>query len=215
MPSVQHRLLYPRRPGRPRKDPFDRRGHHARPELDVDVPLLVTQKFREGLPDARTTAHMLAFRDVLVRKQDPREARVVEFSLQGDHYHMIVEAPGGREGLSTTLRRLHRALTAEWNAIWVRSGGVFASYDEVPLNCARQASHATAYVLWNAYKHKRRGLAPDPASSARWSHAWTTRYDGDSTLLQPVFTPTTKILREAHRRFPVDTRIPPRRLRAA
>jgi hypothetical protein len=46
---VQHRLPVPKRPGRPRKDPLDRRGHHGRPELDPRVPLLITQKFVAGV----------------------------------------------------------------------------------------------------------------------------------------------------------------------
>jgi hypothetical protein len=47
--------------------------------------------------------------DVLLRKQDPAGFRAVEYSLQGNHYHLIVEVPGGREGLARGLRGFHGA----------------------------------------------------------------------------------------------------------
>jgi hypothetical protein len=106
---VQHRLPPPKRPGRPRKDPFDRRGHHGRPELDPRVPLLITQKFVAGAPYARTMEHLVVFEDALLRKQDPAGFRGVEYSLQSNHYHPIVEVPWEREGLVAALRGFHGA----------------------------------------------------------------------------------------------------------
>jgi hypothetical protein len=118
---VQHHLLFPKRPGRPRKDPFDRRGLHG------------------------------------------------------------------------------------------RQGGMFASYDEGPLGNARRAANAVRYVLWNARHHRARGSAPDRASSARWSGAWTTPMIPSGARLAPVFSAETYIiLREAMRRFPLE-RCRPRR----
>jgi hypothetical protein len=210
---VQHRLLFPKRPGRPRKDPFDRRGHHGRPELDPRVPLLITQKFVAGSPYARTMEHLVVFEDVLLRKQDPEGFRVVEYSLQGNHYHLIVEVPGGREGLARALRSFHGALTKSWNRLSGRQGGMFASYDEAPLGHARRAANAVRYVLWNAYHHRVAGSAPDRASSARWSGAWTTPMSPSGARLAPVFPGETYILREAMRRFPLQRCRPPRGLR--
>ena len=107
---VQHRLMFPKRPGRPRKDPFDRRGHHGRPELDPRVPLLITQKFVAGSPYARTVEHLLAgVRGRAVAQAGPGGVWVVEYSLQGNHDHLSVEAPGGREGLTRALRGIHGA----------------------------------------------------------------------------------------------------------
>jgi hypothetical protein len=64
---------------------------------------------------------------------------------------------------------------------------MFASYDEAPLGNARRAANAVRYVLWNAYHHRARGSAPDRASSARWSGAWTTPMSPSGVRLAPVF----------------------------
>jgi hypothetical protein len=134
---IQHRPLFPKRPGRPRKDPLDRCGHHGRPGLDPRVPLLITQKFVAGTPYARTMEHLVVFEDVLLRKQDPAGPRVVEYSLQGNQYHLIVEVPGGREGLARGMRSFHGTLAKSWNQLSGRRSGMFASNDEAPLGNAR------------------------------------------------------------------------------
>jgi hypothetical protein len=73
------------------------------------VPLLITQKFVAGAPYARTMEHLVVFEDALLHTQDPAGFRVVEYSLQSNHYHAIVEVPGEREGLVAALRGLHGA----------------------------------------------------------------------------------------------------------
>ncbi len=206
--SVQRRMTFPRRPGRPRLDPFDRRGHHKRPALDTRVPLMITQKFRADVPNARTIVHLAAFEELLMRKQDPDLFRVIEYTLQRDHYHLIVEVPGGREGLARAMRGFHGGLTKSWNALWRRRGGLFGSYDECPLTNARMASNMVRYVLWNGWHHDICGIGADKASSARWSEAWTQPFPVPAIGLPLTYSAQTHILREAYRRFPLDPACP-------
>ena len=200
----QHRLLFPRRPGRPRKDPADRRGHHARCAVDPRQPLLLTLKFAPGVPHARTYEAHAVFEDVLRDKIHPERLRVVEYTLQGDHYHLIVEAPEGRPGLARALQGLHGSLTRRWNRLWRRSGALVGDYDERVLDNDVRAANAVRYVLFNACHHEVWGVDPDPASSARWSSAWSRPLaPRDRTPFpSPLFLPGTRILREAYRCFP-------------
>ena len=175
--TIQHRLLFPRRPGRPRKDPADRKGHHARGELDPRLPLMLTLKFAPDVPCARTWKALSVFEDVLRSKVDPERFRVVEYTLQQDHYHLIVEAPGGRPGLAGALQSFHGSLTRRWNRLWRRSGAIVGDYYEQPMSNDRRAANAVGYVLFNGCHHRVWGTDPDPASSARWSDAWSRPLD--------------------------------------
>jgi hypothetical protein len=101
--------------------------------------------------------------------------RLIHFSVQRDHIHLIVEArhttalSRGVQGLSV---RIARAL----NRMMHRRGKVFADrFHHRPLKSPRQVRNALSYVLCNARKH---GLAPrkhewlDPYSSARAFDGW-------------------------------------------
>ena len=134
---------------------------------------------------------------------------MIEYTLQRDHYHLIVEVPGGREGLASAMRSFHGALTKSWNALWRRRGGLFDSYDECPLTNAPMASNMVRYVLWNGWHHDICGIGADQASSARWSEVWTAPFPVPAIGLRPTYSPLTTILREAYRRFPLDPAYPP------
>ena len=103
---------------------------------------------------------------------------MVEFSIQRDHAHLIVEAAGkpalGR-GMKSVGARFARAV----NRVFERSGPVlYGRYHLHLLKTPREVRNALAYVLLNARKHfrKRRGVAPpvlvDEASSGRWFDGW-------------------------------------------
>src|SRR5204862_4207404 len=97
--------------------------------------------------------------------------RVVHFSVQGNHLHLLVEAEGagslshGMQGLTI---RLARAI----NRAAGRSGKVFADrYHAHVLRTPTEAANALRYVLQNFRHHLREDVAPtgiDPCSSAAW-----------------------------------------------
>ena len=166
-----------RRDGAGRK-PGDRPAvrHLSRTYFRRPLPAHVTLRL---LPD------LISLRDVrLVRELERSFAvgcerpgfRLVHYSLQGNHAHLIIEAQDratlGR-GMMSIASRLARAV----NRIGSRSGEVLADrYHVRMLATPREVHRALRYVLLNAKKHskdraKARPLV-DPASSARWFEGW-------------------------------------------
>jgi REP element-mobilizing transposase RayT len=93
--------------------------------------------------------------------------RVLQFSVQGDHVHLIVEASGksalsrGMQGLAIRVARQVNRLVSRRGKLWA---GRFFARD---LASPRAVKNALAYVLNNFRKHASRGAARiDPYSSA-------------------------------------------------
>ena len=105
--------------------------------------------------------------------------RLVHYSLQGNHAHLIVEAQDqialGR-GMIAIGARLARAV----NRIAGRTGQVVAErYHHRLLATPKEVHRALRYVLLNARRHAVKARATvartvrlDPASSARWFDGW-------------------------------------------
>jgi REP element-mobilizing transposase RayT len=108
-----------------------------------------------------------------------RRFRLVHYSIQGDHVHLIVEAGSARDlacGMKSIAARFARAV----NRVFHRAGRVLADRCHVHvLKAPREVRNAIAYVLLNARRHlvKAGRMLPrlgsiDPASSGRWFDGW-------------------------------------------
>ena len=102
--------------------------------------------------------------------------RLVHYSIQNDHLHLVVEADDRRalsRGMKGLLVRAARAL----NRLWRRRGPVFGDrYHLHVLRSPREAHHALAYVLNNARKHVRHighVAYSDVTSSGESFDGWT------------------------------------------
>lgn len=101
--------------------------------------------------------------------------RLVHFSVQGNHIHMIVEAPDAA-ALARAMKGLEVRMARALNAAMRRRGAVFADrYHSVVLDSPRRASNAVRYVLENWHIHAAREgrAAPcgiDPYCSTAFSH---------------------------------------------
>jgi REP element-mobilizing transposase RayT len=129
------------RPARPR--PGVRRGapHRARPAHDSHHPVHVTMRGRRRLPSLRSQTVFLGIRRALAKT--PREwFRVVHFSVQTDHIHLIVEADD-RVALSRGMAGLSIRLARAINRVAGRSGNVFT--DRYRARFLRHAKSATAW----------------------------------------------------------------------
>jgi len=97
--------------------------------------------------------------------------RVVHFSVQGNHLHLLVEAEGA-ESLSRGMQGLSVRIARAVNRVAGRRGKVFADrYHAHVLRSPREAANALRYVLENFRHHLRADVAPtgiDPCSSAIW-----------------------------------------------
>ena len=165
---------------------FRREGpaHRARErKLSGREPAHVTLRTVGGLVNLRAKAVFEAVKGLLRAAQERFGYRVIQFSLQRNHLHLIVEAADwvslsrGSKGLAVRLARMI-------NARMGRRGRVFAHrYDAHVLRRPLEVRNALVYVLNNAKKHAREaGIAVprgwlDPFSSAPTFDGWADRRD--------------------------------------
>jgi REP element-mobilizing transposase RayT len=179
------------RPGAGRKPSGAKAGasHARRPELDPAHPLHVTLRVVRGIGWLRKAKAYRAIRCALRTVLEHHvQFRIVHFSLQGDHVHLICEA-SGKEALATGMRsfeiaaakHLHRELTPRGQRR--RRGKVFADrYHVEVLGSIAQTRNALSYVLnnWRKHRQDRRtaglfGGRIDPYSSGVYFLDWKER----------------------------------------
>jgi putative transposase len=116
--------------------------------------------------------------------------RIIEFSVQNDHVHLIAEAVDGLT-LSSGVRGLAIRLARAVNRALGRRGRVWAErYHARALTTPRAVRHALVYVLMNFRKHLRAVTGIDPCSSAAWFTGWRTSV-APSVGPPPVARPRT------------------------
>jgi hypothetical protein len=102
-----------------------------------------------------------------------RDFRVVHFSIQSNHLHLIVEA-NDKDALSRGMQGLTVRLARAVNRALGGRGTVFADrYHAHELKSPRETRAALLYVLQNWAKHGPGGTY-DPCSSAVWFDGWST-----------------------------------------
>ena len=147
--------------------------HRARPAHNHAHPVHVTLRMRGGLPSLRHEGlfgHLRAAIHDASRSPTVGDAfRVVEFSIQNDHAHFIIEARD-KDTLSRGLRGLAIRLARAFNrAVGVRGQVWGDRYHARDLKTPRAVRNALVYVLMNAKKHGARTVnGVDAFSSAPW-----------------------------------------------
>jgi hypothetical protein len=98
--------------------------------------------------------------------------RIVHFSIQSNHLHLIVEAHDER-ALSLGMQSLGHRMAHGVHRAMGMGGRVFADrYHAHALLTPREVRAALVYVLQNWAKHGDGGRF-DPCSSARWFDGWS------------------------------------------
>ena len=98
--------------------------------------------------------------------------RILEFSVQRDHLHLIVEAEDGG-ALSRGVQGLAIRLAKAVNRALGRRGHVWEDrYHVRALSTPREVRNALVYVLQNWRKHMPGVRGFDPCSSAVWFRGW-------------------------------------------
>jgi REP element-mobilizing transposase RayT len=99
------------------------------------------------------------------------EYRIVEFSIQGNHVHLLVEAED-RDVLRSGSQGLAIRLARAFNRVFERSGKVWAQrHDRRAIRSPRQLRNVLVYILQNHRKHlpgRDTAVSLDPCSSAFW-----------------------------------------------
>ena len=101
-----------------------------------------------------------------------RGFRVVQFSVQENHAHLIIEADdastftNGVRGLTIRVARAVNRALGRRGAVWGDR------YHARALTTPRAVRHALVYVLMNRRKHRTEAAPVDPCSSAPWFRGW-------------------------------------------
>lgn len=142
--------------------------HVLRPGQSARHPVHLTTRVRAGLPSLRRSdMHGLVF-DTLRAGADRFGFRLIEFSVQSNHFHLLVEVPD-REALTRGAKGLLVRLAKQLNKWWGRKGQVFPDrFHARALRSPREVRRALAYVLHNARRHGAFGSGIDPHSSGAW-----------------------------------------------
>ena len=153
---------------------------------------MVTLRVVEGIPSLRQRRFVAEIRKSFACACERSSFRIVHYSIQRDHLHLIVEADDqvalGR-GMNSISARVARVV----NRTFRRRGRVLAGrYHVRLLTSLRQVRNALQYVLLNSRKHwkVRTGEAPpvrlDEASSGQWFDGWLGGSRGERTGAREV-----------------------------
>jgi len=128
---------------------------------------------RAGLPSLRDATVFTAVRRALAASSTG-EFRLLHFSVQADHLHLLVEADShsvftrGCQGLATRVAKAVNRLLRRRGAVWADR------YHARDLATPSEIRRALGYVLQNWRKHLPGARGLDPRSSAAWFSGWRT-----------------------------------------
>jgi REP element-mobilizing transposase RayT len=135
--------------------------HEVRAPLASRFPVHVTLRTVDGLSGLRSRACFRAISNAFRLARSRQTIRLTEFSVQGNHLHLIVEAADA-ERLSRGMQGLGISIAKRLNALLGRSGPVFADrYHAHILKTPTEVAYAVAYVRGNFAVHAaRQGAQP-------------------------------------------------------
>ena len=165
--------------GRPRGN---RVSHAARPRFGRVTPVHVTLRMRNHVWNLRSGRAFRRIRAAFEKARGRFGARLVEFSVQGNHLHLIIEADDN-EALSRALQGLCIRIARTLNKMMARKGPVFGDhYHSRLLRSPTALVRAIAYLLGNAAHHfGQRGAdpyasrAPDAQAILAAPRSWLLR----------------------------------------
>lgn len=157
-----------------KKGPRPNVRHRRRPEHRRYQPVHITLRCAKGIPNLRSQRLEALLRSVIARSQGDG-FRIVEYSIQGDHVHMLVEADDGAlltRGMRSFVIRV--AARVNRQIFGRRRGKVWGDrYFRRELTNPTEVRNAIVYVLKNHAKHRVPGVGLiDPCSSGPWFKGW-------------------------------------------
>src|SRR5882672_716637 len=199
-----------RRAGAGRKPKCERAGvaHRTRPVHKRYEPVHVTMRAARRLGSLRRQS---VFNEIMraIRGASGASFRVVHFSVQADHVHLLVEAYD-KARLSSGMAGLAIRLARAVNRRLGRTGRVWGDrYHARALRSPREVRHALVYVLMNWRKHVAGARGLDPCSSAFWLGGWKEGVkpreppgwdDDERSVDPPVRPPSTWLTAKGWRR---------------
>jgi REP element-mobilizing transposase RayT len=147
--------------------------HRPRAPHIAPWPVHVTLRARHGIPSLRSTRIFASLRASLSASHKPA-FRVVHFSVQSDHVHLVVEGDApvalvrGMQGLAGRCAQAVNRAAARRGRVW---NSRFHSH---ALRTPTETRRGLVYVLLNFRKHLRAQPGIDPRSSGPWFGGWRT-----------------------------------------
>jgi len=157
--------------------------HRSRAHFRSPLPAHVTLRMRSDVPSLRTVPIVHAIQRTFAHGCARPGFRLVHYSLQRNHAHLIVEARD-REALGRGMKAIGARLALAVNRGADRSGPVLVDrYRSRLLATPKELHHALRYVLLNARPHAAERSAAkadapvrlDPASSGQRFEGWKRR----------------------------------------
>jgi len=174
--------------GRPKGSRTSKRMPHvARPAVSPHKPHHVTVRVTRGTWNLRSQRCFRPVRAALERATKRAGFRVVHFSVQHNHMHLIVEADDRRK-MSNGLRALFSRVARDLNAVMTASGARFDDrYHQHVLATPTEVRTALYYVIGNRAAHL-----------ARWGkRSDRNEVDPFSSVAEPIVKqPRSWLLRE-------------------
>lgn len=164
--------------GRPRGS---RVSHAGRPQFDRVTPAHVTLRVRAHVWNLRSGRSFRRIESCFAKARGRFGLRLIQFSVQGNHLHLIVEAEDD-VALARGVQRLLSRVAMTVNALARRSGKLWRDrHHRQPLRSPSQVRNTYVYVLFNLRRHELASGAPsestleslDPCSSAAWFEGWS------------------------------------------
>jgi REP element-mobilizing transposase RayT len=144
-----------KRPNAGRKPKGDRAGvtHHGRERFGRLIPVHVTVRMARHVYNLRSQRAFSVIGRAIARAADRFRVTIVQFSVQGNHVHLVVEAPE-TEALSRAMQGFGIRVAKGLNKMMNKRGAVFADrYHAHVLRTPTEARRAVAYVRNNHRKH--------------------------------------------------------------
>jgi len=194
--------------GRPAKGRWPGAPHKRRAEVNGRKPQHVTLRVVRGVGWLRGHRAYRAIRRALVVCLARTDFRIVHFSLQSDHVHLLCEADD-KIALARGVQGFEISAAKQLNRELSRGGGqVFGDrYHVVAIDSVAGTRHALSYVLNNWRKHERDGVGLyggriDPFSSGALFAGWSERLAPAPASYEPprVAMPQTWYLVEGYKR---------------
>jgi REP element-mobilizing transposase RayT len=158
-------------------------SHAKREEHDRHHPVHVSMRRVKLAPSLRSERVFRAILGQLARVKR-RGVRVVHYSVQHDHVHLIVEGES-RHDLSAQMQKLFSRIALAVNGIAKRRGSLFRDrHHREELDGPTKMRNALVYVLFNDRKHHAQNGGAiddellsdlDDRSSAAWLDGWDER----------------------------------------
>ena len=145
--------------------------HKTRPAHLARQPVHVTLRARTRLPSLREE-RAYSFLLTAISRASKDAFRIIQFSVQIDHIHLLVEADH-RTALIRGIQGLAIRCARAFNRAVGRRGSVWSDrYHSRAVTSPREMRAGYVYVLQNRFKHSDETPRVDAKSSGPWFEGW-------------------------------------------